>query len=124
MRSTLSSLSLVLASAVTVVSLHTATAVAQSTATLQSPAPIEVGQSVQQRQVPRSERPQRVTPSSSLSPTELNLTTSEPQFPDIECPEGTYLVIWDQPIYDDEGLFIIGYEPTPYCIDEDTEPAG
>lgn len=40
------------------------------------------------------------------------------------CPEGTQLIIWNQPIYDEEGLFVVDHEPTPYCIDEDFEPAG
>lgn len=40
------------------------------------------------------------------------------------CPEGTILVMFDMPIYDDDGLFVVGYEPTPICIDEDTVPAG
>lgn len=40
------------------------------------------------------------------------------------CPEGTILIMFDMPIYDDEGLFVVGHEPTPMCIDEDTQPAG
>ena len=29
-----------------------------------------------------------------------------------------------QPIYDDEGLFIIGHEPTPYCVADNAKPQG
>jgi hypothetical protein len=41
-----------------------------------------------------------------------------------KCPEGTVLVVFDQPVYDASGLFVIGYKPVPYCVPEDLEPAG
>jgi len=40
------------------------------------------------------------------------------------CPEGTILIIFDQPVYDPSGLFVIGSKPVPYCVPEDLEPAG
>jgi len=40
------------------------------------------------------------------------------------CPAGTILVIFDQPVYDRNGLFVIGTTPVPYCVPEDLEPAG
>jgi hypothetical protein len=40
------------------------------------------------------------------------------------CPEGTVLIMWNKPIYDANGLFVIGWESVPYCIPEDLEPAG
>jgi hypothetical protein len=41
-----------------------------------------------------------------------------------KCPEGTVLVVFDQPVYDESGLFVIGTKPVPYCVPEDLEPAG
>ena len=41
-----------------------------------------------------------------------------------DCPEGTYKVMFKMPIYDDNGLFVIGHKLVPYCIDENTAPAG
>ena len=40
------------------------------------------------------------------------------------CPKGTVLVIFDQPVYDDNGLFVIGTTPVPYCVPVGLEPAG
>jgi len=40
------------------------------------------------------------------------------------CPEGTVLVIFDQPVYDKNGLFVIGTTPVPYCVPVGLEPAG
>ena len=123
MRSTVFKVSLLLVAAVTVPSLHAVSAVAQSAPALRSPAQVEVIPSLQQRQIPQAEL-QQANPSSSSPQVELHLIPMGPQFPDIECPEGTHLIIWDQPIYDDEGLFIIGHEPTPYSVPDDAEPAG
>lgn len=41
-----------------------------------------------------------------------------------DCPEGTYLVMFKMPIYDAQGLFVIDHKLVPYCIDENTVPAG
>jgi hypothetical protein len=40
------------------------------------------------------------------------------------CPEGTVLILWNKPIYDADGLFVVGWELVPYCVPEDLEPAG
>lgn len=40
------------------------------------------------------------------------------------CPEGQILIMWDKPIYDEQGLFVVGHEKVPVCIPENTEPAG
>ena len=40
------------------------------------------------------------------------------------CPEGSSLIIWDAPVYDEEGLFVVDSEPTPVCIPDDLEPEG
>ena len=40
------------------------------------------------------------------------------------CPAGTVLIMWKKPIYDANGLFVIGWELVPYCVPEDLEPAG
>jgi len=40
------------------------------------------------------------------------------------CPPGTVLSAFPMPIYDDDGLFVIGYETVWYCLPEDLEPAG
>lgn len=40
------------------------------------------------------------------------------------CPEGSSPVPFDMPIYDDEGLFVVGYETVWFCIPDDLEPAG
>lgn len=39
------------------------------------------------------------------------------------CPEGKVVVFWDQPVYDDEGLFVICLKRAPFCIDPGAEPA-
>jgi hypothetical protein len=108
--------SLFLASAVAVTSLHALPGLAQSESGVQStsqPQIVQLDRSVQQIQ------PIRRTPSghADFPVGGLNLNNHS-------CPEGTVLVMWDMPIYDDEGLFVIGYEPTPFCVDEDLEPAG
>ncbi|MPY91857.1 MAG: hypothetical protein GEV08_01995 [Acidimicrobiia bacterium] len=40
------------------------------------------------------------------------------------CPEGTFLSPFEEPVYDDDGLFVVGYETTWYCLPEDLEPSG
>jgi hypothetical protein len=40
------------------------------------------------------------------------------------CPAGTDLVIFDSPVYDDDGLFVICTKKVPYCIPEGLEPEG
>lgn len=40
------------------------------------------------------------------------------------CPEGSSPVAFDMPIYDDDGLFVVGYETVWFCIPDDLEPAG
>lgn len=42
----------------------------------------------------------------------------------INCPPGTVPTAFPMPIYDEEGLFVIGYETVWFCIDEDLEPQG
>jgi hypothetical protein len=34
------------------------------------------------------------------------------------------LVIFDQPVYDDDGLFVICFKKVPYCIPDDLRPEG
>ena len=40
------------------------------------------------------------------------------------CPPGTNLVIFDSPVYDDDGLFVVCFKKVPYCIPSDLEPEG
>ena len=40
------------------------------------------------------------------------------------CPAGTTLVIHDQPVYDENGLFVICLEKVPYCLPDDLRPEG
>jgi hypothetical protein len=40
------------------------------------------------------------------------------------CPTGTELIMFEMPVYDSEGLFIIGFELVPFCIPENRYPAG
>lgn len=40
------------------------------------------------------------------------------------CPEGTFLSPFEMPIYDDAGLFVVGYETVWFCLPDDLEPAG
>ncbi|MGE0545043.1 MAG: hypothetical protein AB7R89_33215 [Dehalococcoidia bacterium] len=40
------------------------------------------------------------------------------------CPAGTVLIMWEKPVYDADGLFVVDWELVPYCIPEDLEPAG
>ncbi len=40
------------------------------------------------------------------------------------CPLGTDLVIFDSPVYDDNGLFVICTKKVPYCVPEGLKPEG
>ncbi len=40
------------------------------------------------------------------------------------CPEGQNPSSWQKPIYDQAGLFVVGWETVATCIPEDLEPAG
>ena len=40
------------------------------------------------------------------------------------CPEDTVLTPYDMPIYDEDGLFVIGYKKTWFCLPVDLEPEG
>ncbi len=39
------------------------------------------------------------------------------------CPEDTVLTPYEMPIYDNKGIFVVGYETVWYCIPENLEPA-
>lgn len=49
-----------------------------------------------------------------------------PEGPDeyIFCVAPTSPVAFDMPIYDDDGLFVVGYETVWFCIDTTLPPAG
>ncbi len=49
---------------------------------------------------------------------------SHPSTITIACPEGWVLTWYEQPIYDEEGLFVIGWEKVSMCLPEDLEPVG
>lgn len=40
------------------------------------------------------------------------------------CPSGSHLSAFPMPIYDSDGLFVIGYKTVWYCLPDDLEPAG
>ena len=40
------------------------------------------------------------------------------------CPEGQKIVMWKKPIYDEQGLFIVGHKEVPVCVPIDAKPAG
>ncbi len=42
----------------------------------------------------------------------------------VNCPPGTQPTPFDMPIYDDEGLFVVGYKTVWFCLPDDLEPAG
>jgi hypothetical protein len=42
----------------------------------------------------------------------------------VNCPAGYHLSPFDMPVYDDAGLFVVGYETVWFCIPDDLEPAG
>jgi hypothetical protein len=41
-----------------------------------------------------------------------------------KCPAGTVRVMFDVPVYDEDGLFVVGYDRRPFCVPVDLEPAG
>jgi hypothetical protein len=42
----------------------------------------------------------------------------------VTCPSGSQLSPFAMPIYDDDGLFVVGYETVWFCLDDDLQPAG
>ena len=40
------------------------------------------------------------------------------------CPPGLELVIFDSPVFDESGLFVICLEKVPYCLPEGLMPEG
>ena len=42
----------------------------------------------------------------------------------IVCPEGYHPSPFEMPVYDENGLFVVGYETVWFCIPDDLEPAG
>ena len=40
------------------------------------------------------------------------------------CPANTTLVIWDSPVYDENGIFVVCTEKVPFCVPEGLEPEG
>lgn len=40
------------------------------------------------------------------------------------CPKGTVASPFEMPIYDKDGLFVVGFRTVWFCIPEDLEPAG
>ena len=40
------------------------------------------------------------------------------------CPAGYHLSPFEMPVYDENGLFVVGYETVWFCIPDDLEPAG
>ncbi len=42
----------------------------------------------------------------------------------VDCPDGYHLVPFQMPIYDSDGLFVVGWETKWYCVPDDLEPAG
>jgi len=42
----------------------------------------------------------------------------------IRCPEGTFHSPFEMPIYDNDGLFVVGYETVWFCLPDDLEPEG
>lgn len=41
-----------------------------------------------------------------------------------DCPEGTYPKVAHYPVYDENGLFVIGWRASVFCMPIDYEPAG
>jgi hypothetical protein len=39
------------------------------------------------------------------------------------CGKDEVLSTWNKPIYDNQGLFVVGYKKVPICIHKDLEPA-
>jgi hypothetical protein len=74
----------------------------------------------------RADGPVRATPSGAIA---ARLPAPAPARPfgqllGPSCPEGTILIMWDMPVYDSDGLFVVGHVSVPFCIPEDLEPAG
>ncbi len=101
--SVLPKFSLLLTSTIAAVSFYAAPGIAQPAPESLSPSKVEKNQDVRE-----------ITP--SLNPSMGTVLKAK------DCPEGTYLVMFKMPIYD--GLFVVGHELVPYCIDENTVPAG
>ena len=40
------------------------------------------------------------------------------------CPAGTVATAFEMPIYDEPGLFVVGYETVWFCIDANNQPVG
>ncbi|MDN3638616.1 hypothetical protein QWY82_07345 [Simiduia curdlanivorans] len=40
------------------------------------------------------------------------------------CPAGSVEIWWDMPVYDEQGLFVVGHTATRTCIPESLDPAG
>ncbi|AFY58474.1 hypothetical protein Riv7116_6118 [Rivularia sp. PCC 7116] len=103
--SVLPKFSLFLTSTIAAVSFYAAPGIAQTTPESLSPTKVEKNQDVRE-----------ITP--SLNPSMGTVLKAK------DCPEGTYLVMFKMPVYDDSGLFVVGHKLVPYCIDENTVPAG
>ena len=103
--SVLPKFSLLLISTIAAVGFYAAPGIAQPVRESLSPNKVEKNQDV------REIRP-------SLNPSMGTVLKAK------DCPEGTYKVMFKMPIYDDNGLFVIGHKLVPYCIDENTVPAG
>ena len=95
--------SLFIASAIAAISFYAAPGMAESATESLAPIKAEKNQDVRE-----------ITP--SLNPSMGTVLKSK------DCPEGTYLVMFKMPIY--SGLFVVGHKLVPYCIDENTVPAG
>lgn len=111
-RSTLSQISLALASAVVVTSLQSAPGAARPVMPTQSQG-INLA-----LPLPDVEPLRESSTNTFLAPVGDIIPNGD------GCPAGTQLVLFDQPIYDEEELFVVGYESVPYCIDENFEPEG
>ena len=42
----------------------------------------------------------------------------------IKCAKGTVSVLYDMPVYDEDGLFVVCYKKVPFCIPKNLEPEG
>ncbi|MEL6139449.1 MAG: hypothetical protein AAFQ61_04090 [Cyanobacteria bacterium J06626_23] len=113
-------LSFSLISAAIVLPMQPTASNAQSAEQLVRPTAVKQVRSQRSTQRPNTQiEPALTTPGPNLP-----IGSNGPVYGGNGCPEGTILVMFDMPIYDDDGLFVIGFEPIPFCIDEDTEPAG
>ncbi len=64
------------------------------------------------------------TTSQAMVPTGRQLPPVGGQKGLADCAEGHHLSPFEMPIYDDDGLFVIGHETVWVCIPDDLEPAG